>query len=114
MLSFHVCLPDMLTMVSAVLCFDLQASKIYMAFVFQKVAKADDAKAPPVPPPERKETGGFRAGGGGAGGAGGRGPQRYGNDKVGAPMCDCYVIPSGVRSSSSECSRSCLSAAIQV
>lgn len=57
-----------------------------MAFVFQKVATADDAKAPAVPPPERKETGGFRAGGG-AGGAGGRGPQRYGNDKVGA-LCD--------------------------
>lgn len=71
------------------LCVPLQASEIYMAFVFQKVPSAGEAQAPPLPPPERKDAGGFRAGGSGRGGFGAGGQQRQqggrggGNDKVG-------------------------------
>lgn len=62
------------------------ASEIYMAFVFQKVAKAEEVQAPPVPPPDRKEAGaGFRAGGGGGAGGGQQrqqGGRGGGNDKM--------------------------------
>lgn len=53
-----------------------------MAFVFQKVAKPEDAKAPALPPPERKPAGAGAGQGGRAGGVQGQRQGGWGGNKV--------------------------------